>query len=143
MSGKASVGNWRARFTFPSPLLVLAVLAVLLGCAKVQAAEEPEEAASENAAPLWGYGIKFCDEFVWARNGREAGEEEAIAEFRRYQDWLTGFVSGLNLATGMDVLAGVDIAGAMRRIHLHCDDHRKEDFFNATMNLVRLLSQLE
>ena len=99
--------------------------------------------AEEKAAPLWGYGIKSCYQFVQARNGRERGEEEAIAEYRRYEDWLTGFTSGLNLATGMDVMVGVDIEGALRRIHLYCDDHRKADFFSATMDLVKLLSQLK
>ncbi len=93
--------------------------------------------------PLWGYGIQSCDRYAGAWSGAEAGEEAAIAEYRRYEDWLTGFVSGLNLATGQDVLAGVDIRGAMRRTYLYCDDHRKEDFFAATMDLVRLLSQLK
>ena len=47
----------------------------------------------------------------------------------------------MNLATGQDVLVGVEIESAMRRIHLYCDEHRKEDFFTATMDLVRLLSK--
>ncbi len=99
--------------------------------------------AEEKAAPLWGYGIKSCDHYAQAWAGRVAGAEEAIAEYRRYEDWLTGFTSGLNLATGVDVLAGVEIEAALRRIHLYCDDHRKEDFFTATMDLVKLLSQLK
>ena len=99
--------------------------------------------AQEKAPPLWGYGIKSCDHYVQAWNGREAGEEGALAEYRRYSDWLSGFASGLNLATGMDVLVGVEIKGALRRIHLYCDEHRKEDFFAATMDLVKLLSQLK
>lgn len=115
--------------------IVRAALAgwVLLGCSAV----------AEPLPPLWGYGVKSCDHYVRAWQGKQEGREEDIAEFRRYQDWLTGYVSGLNLATGQDVLAGVAIDGAMRRIHLYCDDHRKDDFFGATMDLVKLLSLLK
>ena len=106
----------------------------LLFAAGAQAAKMP---------PLWGYGIKSCDHYAAAWSGREEGVEGEIAEYRRYEDWLAGFVSGVNLATGQDVLVGVTIESAMRRIHLYCDEHRKEDFFNASMDLVRLLSQLK
>jgi hypothetical protein len=97
---------------------------------------------AQTAPPLWGYGVKSCDDFELAWAGTEQGQEAAIAEYRRYQDWLAGLVSGLNLATGRDVLAGVEIEGALRRIHLHCQDHRKDDFFTAAMALVRQLSPL-
>ncbi len=110
---------------------VLALL--LLPCASL----------AESLPPLWGYGVKSCDDYVRAWQGKEAGQEADITEFRRYEDWLTGYISGLNLATAQDVLVGVNMEGAMRRIHLYCDDHRKHDFFTSTMDLVRLLSQLK
>ena len=103
------------------------------------AAEQPEG----KMPPLWGYGIKSCATYTAARIGWEQGAENQIAEYRRFEDWLTGFVSGLNLATGQDVLVGVTVDSAMRRIHLYCDDHRRRDFFAATMDLVRLLSKLK
>ena len=74
--------------------------------------------------------------------GVETGVEKDIDEFMRYQDWLAGFVSGLNLATGRDALAGVTLEGALGRIRLYCVEHRKDDFFSATMDLVRILSPL-
>jgi hypothetical protein len=98
--------------------------------------------ASADLPPVWGYGVKSCDAYVQASSGTEQGVETDIAEYRRFQDWLSGFVSGLNLATGRDVLADADIEGAMRRIQMYCDEHRKEDFFTATMELVRVLSPL-
>lgn len=101
------------------------------------------EPAASKMPPLWGYGVKGCDAYVAAWNGREQGAEEQIAEYRRFEDWLAGYVSGLNLATGQDVLVGVTVESAMRRIHMYCDDHYKEDFFTATMDLVRMLSQLK
>jgi len=55
---------------------------------------------------------------------------------------LTGLVTGLSLATGSDVLRGVDVKGAMRRIQVYCDEHPTEDFFIASMDLVRTLSSL-
>lgn len=116
------------------PLKAWFLLMGLLITTPLQAAEMP---------PLWGYGVRSCDHYALAWNGREKGIEGKIAEYRRYQDWLAGFVSGVNLATGQDVLVGVTIESALRRIHLYCDEHRKADFFTATMDLVRLLSQLK
>lgn len=92
--------------------------------------------------PLWGYGVKTCSDFLTAAQGWDAGREPESVEYRRYQDWLTGFVSGLNLATGKDVLRGADIDGAMGRIRAHCGGNPKDDFFTATMDLVRMLSGL-
>jgi len=92
--------------------------------------------------PLWGYGVKSCDAFLLAAQGWDAGGERESIEYRRYQDWLTGLVSGLNLATGKDVLRGADIDTAMTRIRAHCGGHPKDDFFTATMDLVRMLSGL-
>lgn len=91
--------------------------------------------------PLWGYGVKGCDAFLAAAEGA-AGSEASGLEYRRYEDWLTGFVSGLDLATGMDVLRGADIDTALRRIRAYCGGHREEDFFTATMDLLRMLSRL-
>jgi len=103
----------------------------------------PSAAASaEKLPPLWGYGIKTCDQFVRAADGDEKGVDPMVLEYGRYEDWLTGFVSGLNLATGQDVLKGADIETALRRIRAHCRGHLKDDFFNATMDLVRMLSGL-
>ena len=93
------------------------------------AAEKPQ---------LWGYGVKGCREYLPAWENRAQG-----SEYQRFQDWLTGLVTGLSLATGKDVLQGVEIPVAMRRIQLHCEDHRDDDFFNASMSLIRLLSMLD
>lgn len=99
-------------------------------------------AAAERLPPLWGYGVKTCDDFLIAAQGWDSGEERAGIEYRRYQDWLTGLISGLNLATGKDVLRGADIDNAMSRIRAHCGGNPKDDFFTATMDLVRMLSGL-
>jgi hypothetical protein len=97
---------------------------------------------AEKMPPLWGYGIKSCADFLGSAQGRDDTVDRQSAEYRRYQDWLTGFISGLNLATGQDVLKGADVDSAMRRIRAHCGGHRKDDFFTATMDLVRMLSGL-
>jgi len=99
-------------------------------------------AQAEKLPPLWGYGIKSCDQFLAAAEGSENGVERLATEYGRYEDWLTGFISGLNLATGKDVLRGADIETALRRIRSYCGGHRKDDFFAATMDLVRMLSGL-
>jgi hypothetical protein len=97
---------------------------------------------AEKMPPLWGYGVKSCDQYLRAVRGREEGQDLQRREYRRYEDWLTGFISGLNLATGQDVLKGAEIDSAMHRIRAHCGGNRKDDFFTATMDLVRMLSGL-
>lgn len=97
---------------------------------------------ADKLPPLWGYGVKSCSDYLGAAKGWEAGIELQIAEYRRYEDWLTGFVSGLNLATGQDVLKGAEIEAAMRRTRAYCEGNRRSDFFNATMDFVRMLSRL-
>lgn len=95
------------------------------------------------AAPeVLGYGVKGCDEYNRVFAGWETGQADAIAEYLHYRDWLTGLVTGLSLATGTDVLRGVEVKGAMRRIQVYCDEHPTEDFFIASMDLVRTLSGL-
>jgi hypothetical protein len=98
--------------------------------------------AGERLPPVWGYGVRSCASFVTAADGRDQGVDLQDWEYRRYQDWLTGFVTGLNLSTGKDVLVGVEIAAAMDRIRAHCRGNGKQDFFTATMDLVRMLSGL-
>jgi hypothetical protein len=99
-------------------------------------------AVAEKLPPLWGYGIKTCAQFLSAAEGDEKGEDKMVLEYGRYEDWLTGFVSGLNLATGEDVLRDADIKAAMKHIRAHCRGHPKDDFFAATMDFVRMLSSL-
>jgi hypothetical protein len=99
--------------------------------------------AEERLPPVWGYGVQTCAAFVAAADGREEGSAPQRSEYLRYEDWLTGFVTGLNLATGQDVLVGADIEAAMGRILAHCRGHREQDFFAATMDLVRMLSGLK
>jgi hypothetical protein len=121
------------------PLLLAASLAVLTG--PVLAAR-PKAAAPVDAPPLWGLGVKGCDAFLTTAKGWDQGVDADIAEYSRYQDWISGFVSGLNLATGDDVLRGAGIDGAMRQVRAYCTSHREADFFNATMGFVRSLSSL-
>ena len=121
------------------PLLLAASLAVLTG--PVLAAR-PKAAAPVDAPPLWGLGVKGCDAFLTTAKGWDQGADADIAEYSRYQDWISGFISGLNLATGDDVLRGAGIDGAMRQVRAYCTSHREADFFNATMGFVRSLSTL-
>jgi hypothetical protein len=99
-------------------------------------------ATAQAAPPLWGLGVKGCDAFLRTAEGWDQGVDSDIADYSRYQDWLSGFVSALNLATGDDVLRGAGIDGAMRQVRTYCGAHREADFFNATMGFVRSLSSL-
>jgi hypothetical protein len=97
---------------------------------------------AETGPELFGYGVKGCDEYVLTWAARERGEAEAEAEYLMYRSWLAGFVSGLSLATGENVLRGSDLESAMQRNRAHCRGNPDQDFFNASMDLIRMLSKL-
>lgn len=88
-----------------------------------------------------GYGVKGCPQYLAAYEGWETGVDAEILEYIRYREWLAGLVTGLTLATGMDVLRGIDVESAMRRIQLDCDERGESDFFGASMRLIRLISE--
>lgn len=94
------------------------------------------DTAQAAGQPLWGYGVRSCADYTAASAAPDTGD------LGRYEDWLTGFISGLNLATGEDVLRGSDIQTAMKRTLAFCKGKPDTDFFNATMDLVRSLRAL-
>jgi hypothetical protein len=94
-------------------------------------------AAAERS--LWGYGVRSCEAYMGAVAEADAGN---AAELQRYEDWLAGFVSALNLALGEDVLRGSGLSAAIRATRDYCADEREQDFFNAAMDHVRGLSSL-
>lgn len=94
--------------------------------------------AAAEGPTLWGYGVKSCGDFLAMTPvpGAEAvGNEELV----RYREWLAGLVSGLNLATGLDVLRGAELEAALTRIRAHCQDRPQDDFFNASLALIKSL----
>jgi hypothetical protein len=87
---------------------------------------------------LWGYGIKGCPDYL--RVAPAAGAETvANEEYLRYREWLAGLVTGLNLATGLDVLKGAELEAALSRIRARCEEHPEDDFFNASLALLKSL----
>lgn len=98
---------------------------------------------AETQPTLWGYGVKSCDDYVTMWLGVEQGQPEEIIAYQRYQDWLSGFISGINTAVNTDVLTGVTVDGAMRRIYIYCEDHHKNDVYTATRELVRQLNTID
>jgi hypothetical protein len=107
----------------------------------VQAAGTPSRRAppAMDKPQVWGYGVKGCAEFLRLPAPR-AGAPGAVEEQGRYEDWLTGLVTGLSLATAEDVLHGLTMGKALERIQGHCREHPSDDFFRASMELIRQLS---
>jgi hypothetical protein len=101
------------------------LLGIALGSAAVNGASTPE---------LWGYGVRGCADYLRAYEAAESGKP---TDYQRYEDWLTGFISGLNLALDYDVLNGAGITTAMQSARAHCVGKPGDDFFTATMTLVR------
>jgi len=89
------------------------------------------------APALWGYGVKTCADFVAVAPAPSAATDLGGEGFLRYREWLAGLVTGLNLATGRDVLAGAELDAALARIRVHCVGAPKDDFFNASLALFR------
>ncbi len=98
-------------------------------------------AGAADMPPLWGYGVKTCGSFLAA--APQVGTPEAMTgeEYLRYREWLAGFISGLNLATGTDVLRGAALDGALNRVQANCEESPDDDFFNASMKLVQSLGK--
>ncbi|EXJ14611.1 hypothetical protein [Imhoffiella purpurea] len=118
-------------------ILSVGLIAAALGA-------QPAWAQREETAPaLWGYGVKSCTNFLAVVPRRDTPLELADEEYLRYRQWLAGLVSGLNLATRHDVLEGAQIDAAMSRIQSICQNDPSEDFFNASLRLLRLLGQLK
>ena len=96
-------------------------------------------ALAAGAPVLWGAGVKPCTDFLAVAPADATAQAIAGEGYRRYQEWLSGLVTGLNLATGRDVLKGAELDAAMIRIRANCERHPTDDFFNAAMRLVRSL----
>ncbi|MEO5343764.1 MAG: hypothetical protein H7842_10585 [Gammaproteobacteria bacterium SHHR-1] len=94
------------------------------------------------AGELLGYGVRPCEDYLRTYQGWEQDQPKAVMEYFHYQDWLAGFISGLNYATGDDQLRGVGIPGVLRRNRIHCQERPNDDFFTATMALIRGLKDL-
>ena len=100
-------------------------------------------AAAADAGGLIGVGVKSCDDLTVAEVSAKRGDDLGVLALRRYEDWAGGFVSGLNLAAGRDLLRNVPFAGFMRRVIQHCGDHPRDDVFTAVNGVLRQLNAPE
>lgn len=100
-------------------------------------------AAAADAGGLIGVGVKSCDDLTVAEVSAKRGDDLGVLALRRYEDWAAGFVSGLNLAAGRDLLRNVPFAGLMRRVTQHCGDHPRDDVFTAVNGVLRQLNAPE
>lgn len=93
------------------------------------------------AAPLFGHGARSCEDYLATWRGWDKNEVKEVAEMYRYEDWIAGFVSGLNLTTGDDQLLGLGVDSVLRRNQIYCDEHPKDDFATATTAFIRSLKE--
>ncbi len=98
---------------------------------------------AQGAPVLWGAGVRSCADFLASAPADPAATVIAGEGYRRYEEWLAGFVTGLSLATGRDLLQGAALEAAMTRVRANCERHPEEDFFNASVRLLKLLGGLE
>lgn len=100
-------------------------------------------ARAADVGGLIGVGVKYCDDLNVAAASAKRGEDLGVLDLRRYDDWAAGFVSGLNLAAGRDLLRNVPFAGFMRRVAQHCGDHPRDDVFTAVNGVLKQLNARE
>lgn len=130
------------------PLSLVASLTLVMALFPATASSAKQDAVAEQSLPvsvpaLWGYGVKSCSAFLSVAPGADAPPLLADQEYLRYREWLAGLVTGLNLATGRDVLLGAELDAALLRIRASCQSQPEDDFFNASLRLVRSLGQLK
>lgn len=129
--------------TLPTVALMLTLMVPQLALAASKSEAKKADPGEAPVAPaLWGYGNKSCGAFLASAPSGDVSADVVSSDYQRYREWLSGFVSGLNLATGRDVLRGAEIDAAMERVRANCRSHPKEDVFNASLRLVRSLGQL-
>ncbi len=112
---------------------------VLLLCALAGAAGPLSQTRADDAPVLWASGVKPCSDFLAIAPPDVTVQAIGGESYRHYREWLAGLVTGLNLATGRDVLKGADLDAAMIRIRANCERNPREDFFNASMRLFNAL----
>ena len=100
-------------------------------------------ASAADAGGLIGVGVKSCDDLSVAQVSAKRGDDLGVLALRRYEDWAAGFVSGLNLGAGRDLLRNVPFAGFMRRVAQHCTDHPRDDVFAAVNGVLKQLNAPE
>lgn len=126
----------------PVAVCLASALVVLPGVGLCEQKTAARAKPVEAAPALLGYGMKPCGAFVAAAPRDGTPDAVVDQEYLRYREWLSGFVTGLNLATGRDVLQGAEIDAALIRIRASCQDHPGDDFFNSSLRLVRSLGQV-
>jgi hypothetical protein len=98
---------------------------------------------AEDAGGLIGMGVRSCDDLGLAEVSAGRGDDQGVLTLRRYDDWAAGFVSGLSLAAGRDLLRNVPFGGLMRRVGAHCADHPRDDVLTAISAVLKDLNAPE
>lgn len=118
--------------TLPRLFLSICALITLL---------QPPAVAEEDATPLvWGYGTRLCSDYSALFQPGEKAPPPQPLELQRYRDWFTGMVTGLSLATGIDMLYGTNVDEAMERLNIQCSLQPSTDLFNASVLVLQRLS---
>lgn len=120
-------------------LILLTCPAWVVAEPKADAKQDDSKELAHSVPALWGYGVKSCGDFVASAPADSAPADLGDEDYLRYREWLAGLVTGLNLATGRDVLGGAELDAALIRIRASCKAHPRDDFFNASLRLVRSL----
>ncbi len=115
-------------FKMPGVLGCFLRIVMLLAVLPTAQAAEPQ---------VWGYGVQGCAPYMETFIGQANKDPRAVSEFRLYREWLAGVISGMSAATAMDVLQGLELEEALKRLHALCQQQASEDVFTMAMTLVR------
>lgn len=120
------------------PSRLLRAAALLLA-----AAAAPPLVSAQTPLLLWGHGVKPCSDLVAVAPRGEAPAPMADPAYLLYREWLAGLVTGLNLATGRDLLGGAELDAALARVRDTCERFPEDDVFNASLRFIRSLGRLD
>lgn len=89
-----------------------------------------------NAYPT--YGPSECQYWLDAENKTEKDSLELKALSLR--SWVSGFISGMNVALGVDVVNGADVSTTYDYVIYYCSQHREATSYDAIADMVDKLS---
>lgn len=112
-----------------------------LGIAALLFASLAAPSGAAQTPTLWGYGVKPCSAFIASAPPPGVAADLGDSDYQRFREWLAGLVSGINLATGSDVLAGAELDAALGRVRDLCTERPNDDFFTASLALIKSLSR--
>lgn len=98
------------------------------------------QAAAAESPTLWGVGVEGCVAYSQMHHDWRNQQPRGLEQYPIFREWFLGLISGISVASGLEILHGVAPEAALRRIAQICQDRPELDFFTATILFTKQLS---